>query len=83
MKQLTKDLEFFRNKYKDSLNYDNGARCYLADVGDETIDLRSYQMDLGNGVITVETAAEFLGYRSAIDNFQMGFKKTKEEIEKI
>lgn len=83
MKQLTNDLEFFRNKYKSSLNHDNGAGCYLADIGDETIDLRSYQTDLGNGVISAETAAHFLGYRSAMNNFQMGFKKTKEEIEKI
>jgi hypothetical protein len=65
------------------LNYDNGAGCYLADVGDETIDLRSYQTDLGNGVITAETASNFLKYRSAMDNFQMGFKKSNEEIEKI
>jgi chaperonin cofactor prefoldin len=83
MKQLTEDLEFFRNKYKSSLNYDNGAGCYLADIGDKTIDLRSYDTDLGNGVIAAETAADFLGYRSAMNNFQMGFKKTKEEIEKI
>ena len=82
MKKLNKDLEFFRNKYNSSLNYDNGTGCYLADVGDETIDMRSY-MDLGNGIISAETAANFMGYRTAMDNFQMGFEKTKEEIEKI
>lgn len=83
MKQLTEDLTFFRDKYKSSLDYDNGAGCYLADIGDETIDLRSYQTDLGNGVITAVTAANYLGYRSAMKNFQMGFKKSNEKIEKI
>jgi hypothetical protein len=34
-------------------------------------------------VITAERATDFLGYRSAMDNFQMGFKKTKEEMETI
>lgn len=50
MKQLTKDFEYFRGKYKNSLGYGNGTGCYLADVGEETIDVRSY-IDLGNGVI--------------------------------
>jgi hypothetical protein len=59
------------------LGYDNGTGCYLADVGDETIDLRSYNPDLGDGVIAAETAADYLGYRSAMNNFQMGFEKTK------
>lgn len=82
MKHLTKDLEFFRNKYKKSLDYDNGTGCYLADIRDEIIDLRSCT-DLGNGVIAAETAADYLGYRSAMHNFHMGFEKTKKEIEKI
>jgi hypothetical protein len=46
------------------LGHDNGTGCYLADIGDETIDLRSYT-DLGNRVIATETAADFLGYKSA------------------
>lgn len=83
MKQLSQDLEFFRKNCKDSLDYDIGNGNYLADVGDETIDLRSYQKDLGNGEITAETATEYLGYKSAMDNFQMGFKRTKEEVEKV
>lgn len=82
MEHLTKDLQFFRNKLKDSLDYDNGTGCYLADVGDETIDLRSYT-DLGNGIIGAETAVDYMGYRSTMKNFQMGFEKTKDEIEKI
>lgn len=82
MEHLTKDLEFFRNKLKESLNYDNGTGCYLADMGDETIDLRSYT-DLGNGIIGAETAVDYMGYRSTMNNFQLGFEKTKDEIEKI
>ncbi|KAL8922657.1 MAG: hypothetical protein Q9172_003472 [Xanthocarpia lactea] len=82
MEHLTRDLEFFRNKFKESLDYDNGTGCYLADVGDETIDLRSH-MDLGNGIIGAETAVDYVGYRSSMNNFQMGFEKTKDEIEKI
>lgn len=82
MEHLTRDLEFFRTKYKNSLDYDNGTGCYLADVGDQTVDYRS-DMDVGNGVITAETATDYLGYKSAMCNFQMGFEKTKKEIEKI
>ncbi len=82
MEHLTRDLEFFRNKFKENLDYDNGTGCYLADVGDGTIDLRS-DMDLGNGIIGAETAVDYVGYRSSMNNFQMGFEKTKDEIEKI
>ena len=83
MEHLTKDLNFFRKKFKGSLEYDNGTGCYLADVGDETIDLRSYREDLGNGIIGAETAVDYVGYRSTMKNFQMGFEKTKDEIEQI
>lgn len=64
------------------MDYNNGTRCYLTDVGDETIDLTLY-IDLGNRIIGAETAVNYMGYRSTIKNFQMGFEKTKDEIEKI
>jgi hypothetical protein len=83
MKQLTRDLEFFRNKYKNALGYDNGTGCYLADHGDETIDIRSSNMDVWNGVISAETAADYLEYRSATDNFLLGMETTKREIGRI
>lgn len=84
MKHLTKDLEFFRTQFKDSLDYDNGNGNYLADTGydDEPIDLRSYE-DVGNGTIEEETVVHYIGYKGAMDNFQMGFEKTKNEIENI
>lgn len=82
MEHLTKDLQFFRNKLKHSLDYDDGTGCYFADVVDETIDLRSYT-DLGNGIPGAETAVDYMGYRITMKNFQVGFDKTKDEIEKI
>lgn len=84
MARMNKDLEFFRTQYKSCLDYDNGTGCYLEDTGygDESIDLRSYE-DIGNGTITADTAIAYLGYESAMDNFELGFKKGKDEIEKI
>jgi hypothetical protein len=65
------------------LSYDNGTGCYLADHGDEIIDLRSFDMDVRNGVISAATAADYLGYRSAMDNFLLGMETTKREIERV
>lgn len=82
MDHLTKDLVFFRDQFKKSLEYDNGDGCYLDDIGDETINLK-FHMDLGNGTVGTETAIDYMGYISAMNNFQMGFEKTKDNIEKI
>lgn len=80
MQQLTERLEFFRDKYKKSLEYDGS---YLAGMGDEIIDFRSEDADVWNGVIAVEIVVGYLGYRSTMDNFQSGLERTKEEIEKM
>jgi hypothetical protein len=39
--------------------------------------------EVGNGMIIEETVVSYLGYKSAMDNFQMGFEKTKDQIEKV
>jgi len=36
-----------------------------------------------NGTITAHTVIAYLGYRSAMSNFELRFKKSKGEIEKI
>ncbi|OBT69040.1 hypothetical protein VE03_01297 [Pseudogymnoascus sp. 23342-1-I1] len=82
-KQLSETLDLFRNKYKMSLDYDNGDGDYGADNGDEEVDLRSYDADLGSGVISAESAADYVGYRSAMENLQVGIERSRGEVERI
>lgn len=83
MGQLLRDLEYFRKEFKTYLEYDSGAGNYLEETGDGTeYDIRSC-MDAGDGTIKEETIVDYSGYRIAMDNFQMGFDKTKDQIEKI
>jgi len=83
MAHLLNDLEFFRKKFKRSLEYDSGAGDYEEEWGDgQLYDVRSHT-DAGNGMIKEETMVNFVGYKLAMDNFQMGFDKTKDQIEKI
>jgi len=83
MAHLLNDLEFFRKKFKMSLEYDSGAGDYNEEWGDGALyDVRSHT-DAGNGMIKDETMVNFAGYKLAMDNFQMGFDKTKDQIEKI
>lgn len=82
MQHLARDLEFTRHQSEENLKYDNGGGCYLADVGEQTKDYRAEGMDVGNGVISTDTATDYLGYKLAMDNFEAGFKKTKEQVEK-
>jgi len=39
--------------------------------------------DDGDGTVKKQTLVDCIGYRMAMDNFQMGFDKTKDQIEKI
>ena len=83
MGQLLRDLEFFRKKFKTSLKYDSGAGDYCEETADGTEwDVRSYT-DAGDGTIKEETTVDYMGYKIAMDNFQMGFDKSKDQIEKI
>ena len=83
MGQLHRDLEFFRKKFKTSLKYDSGAGDYREETADGTEwDVRSYT-DAGDGTIKEETTVDYIGYKIAMDNFQMGFDKSKDQIEKI
>ena len=83
MAHLLNDLEFFRKKFKRSLEYDSGAGDYDEEWGDGTLYDVRYETDAGNGMIKEETMVNFVGYKLAMDNFQMGFNKTKDQIEKI
>jgi hypothetical protein len=81
--QLLRDLEFFRKKFKTSLEYDSGGGDYREEIGDgPEYDVRSYT-DAGDRTIKEETTVDYIGYRIAMDNFQIGFDKTKDQIEKI
>jgi hypothetical protein len=83
MEHLLRDLEFFRKAFKASLECDSGAGDYREETADGTeFDIRSYT-DAGDGTIKEETAVDYTGYRIAMDNFQLGFDKTKNRIEKI
>jgi hypothetical protein len=84
LKHLATDLEYFRKRFKNNLNDDNGTGDYLTDLGtEETIDMRWDNSDLGNGTITAESAADFCLYRSAMENFELGVSKSKEVVEGI
>ena len=83
MGHLLRDLEFFRKQFKTSLEYDSGAGDYREETADGTeFDIRC-GTDAGDGTIKEETAVDYIGYRIAMDNFQSGFDKTKDQIEKI
>ena len=83
MAHVLRDLEFFRKKFKTSLEYDSAAGNYDEEWGDGTLyDCRS-DTDAGNGIIKEETMVNYIGYRIAMDNFQMGFDKTKDQIKEI
>ena len=83
MEHLSRDLTFTRSQFETSLEYDNGNGNYLADVGDETIDYKAGGMDVGNGIISADTARDYMGYKVAMDNYEAGLKKTKDQLEKI
>ncbi|KAF2621500.1 hypothetical protein BU25DRAFT_495690 [Macroventuria anomochaeta] len=83
MGHLLRDLEFFRKTFKTSLEYDSGAGDYREETADGTeFDIRS-STDAGDGTIKEETVVDYIGYRIAMDNFQLGFDKTKNRIEEI
>jgi hypothetical protein len=83
MEHLLRDLEFFRKQVKTSLEYDIGAGDYREETSDGTANDIRYGSDAGDGTIKEETAVDYMGYKVAMDNFQMGFEKTKYQIEKI
>jgi hypothetical protein len=84
LKGLGHHLGFFRKRYKELLNHDIGAGQFLSDQNTgQILNLRSHQKDLGNFVVTVETAAGFWAYKYAVENLQMGVEKSKEAIEGI
>jgi hypothetical protein len=83
MEHLLRDLEFFRKQVKTSLEYDIGAGDYREETSDGTACDARYWSDAGDGTIKEETAVDYMGYKVAMDNFQMGFEKTKDQIEKI
>jgi hypothetical protein len=77
---------YFRKMVQMRLEYDNGTPSYLTDVVNEAPDYDSYMYEyeeVGNGMIIEETVVSYLGYKSAMDNFQMGFEKSKDQIEKV
>ena len=83
MKHLLRDLEFFRKQFKTNLEYDVGLGDYREETADGTeYDIRDVT-DAGDGTIKNETAVDYLGYKAAMDNFHMGFEKTKYQIEEI
>lgn len=82
MAYLTRGLDFFRGQFKAELEQDNGTGNYLADIRDETINLRDYE-DVGIGAIGEETATDYVGYQCAMGNFRTGFEKTMNEIERL
>ena len=45
--------------------------------------MRWYDSDLGNGVIKNETIVDYLGYKRAIENLQLGVSTSKDAIENI
>lgn len=62
---------------------DSGAGDYREETANGTeIDIRS-STDAGDGTIKEETVVDYIGYRIAMDNFQLGFNKTKDQIEEI
>jgi hypothetical protein len=83
MEHLLRDLEFFRKQVKTSLEYDVGAGDYREEASDGTEYDARFESDVGDGTIKEETVVYYMGYKVAMDNFQMGFEKTKEQIEKI
>lgn len=83
MEHLLRDLEFFRKTFKTSLAYDSGSGDYCEKTADGTeFDIRS-STDAGDGTIKDETAMDYIGYKMAMDNFQLGFDRTKNRIEEI
>ncbi|KAJ4312247.1 hypothetical protein N0V94_007549 [Neodidymelliopsis sp. IMI 364377] len=83
MRHLLRDVEFFRKTFKTSLQYDSGAGDYREETADGTeFDIRS-STDAGDGMIKEETAVDYIGYSIAMDNFQLGFNRTKERIEEM
>lgn len=83
MEHLSRDLNFTRSQFETNLNYDNGDGDYKADTDYETIDVRAHGMDVGNGIISVDTATDYIAYKVAMNNHEAGFKKTKDQLEKI
>ncbi|KAI8943295.1 hypothetical protein NX059_001315 [Plenodomus lindquistii] len=83
VKHLNNDLEFFRKQLATSLKYDSGAGNYLEDLSDGTQWDTRGESGIGDGTIKESTAVDYLGYKAALEHFQMGFEKTKNQIETI
>lgn len=83
MGHLLRDLEFFRKESRTSFEFNSGAGDYREETADGTeCDMRS-STDAGDGTIKEETALGYTGYKLAMDNFQLSFDKTKDQIEEI
>ena len=82
MGHLLRDLEFFCRTFKTSSEYDNTAGDYREETAEETEYDARFLSDTGGGKIK-ETAGDFTSYRLAMDNFQLGFDKTENQIEEI